>query len=191
MMHSHFTAVFDACVLYPATLRNVLMQLATTGLFRARWTDAIHDEWMRNLLESKPDIGRDNVDRLREQMDKAVQDCLVTGYESLIEGLVLPDEDDRHVLAAAIRCHAAVIVTTNLKDFPDDTLLPLGVRAQHPDEFILHLIDLDSAAVCLAVKAIRQRLKNPPYDATGLLDLLQSQGLPGTVSKLREFEKLI
>ncbi|MCA9272834.1 MAG: PIN domain-containing protein [Phycisphaerales bacterium] len=190
-MHSHFTAVFDACVLYPATLRNVLMQLATTGLFRARWTDAIHDEWMRNLLESKPDIGRDNVDRLREQMDKAVQDCLVTGYESLIEGLVLPDEDDRHVLAAAIRCHAAVIVTTNLKDFPDDTLLPLGVRAQHPDEFILHLIDLDSAAVCLAVKAIRQRLKNPPYDATGLLDLLQSQGLPGTVSKLREFEKLI
>ncbi|MEZ6212184.1 MAG: PIN domain-containing protein [Phycisphaerales bacterium] len=190
-MHSHFTAIFDACVLYPATLRNVLMQLATTGLFRARWTDAIHDEWTRNLLKDKPDIGQDKLDRMRQLMNDAVADCLVTGYEPLIEGLELPDEDDRHVLAAAIRCHAAVVVTTNLKHFPDDSLRPLGVRAQHPDEFILHLIDLDAGTVCKAVKTVRERLKHPPYDAGGLLDLLQSQGLPLAVSKLREFEELL
>lgn len=190
-MHSHFTVVFDACVLYPATLRNVLMQLATTGLFRARWTDAIHEEWTRNLLKDKPDIGQDKLEAMRRLMNESVPDCLVTGYEPLIEGLELPDADDRHVLAAAIRCHAAIVVTTNLKDFPDESLRPLGVRAQHPDEFILHVIDLDAAAVCHAVRTVRERLKKPAYNVAGLLELLQSQGLPVTVSKLREFEELL
>lgn len=190
-MHSHFTAVFDACVLYPAMLRNVLLQLATAAIFRARWTDEIHEEWMRALAKEKPDIPDEKLKKLRELIDRAVPDCLVIGYEPLIEGLTLPDPKDRHVLAAAIRCNAAVIVTTNLRHFPDEVLQPLGIAAQHPDEFIMHLIDLDADAVCHAIKTIRERLKNPAYTARDLLDLLQRQGLPQAASRLTDYLEVI
>ena len=88
-MHSTFTVVFDACVLYPALLRNVLLQLATTGLFRARWTEAIHDEWTRSLLRDKPDIAPERLAQLRHTINRAVLDCIVTGYEPLTAGLSL------------------------------------------------------------------------------------------------------
>ena len=94
------TALYDANVLYPATLRDVLVELATAGLFRARWTDAIHDEWTRNLLADRPDLSPAAVDRVRRLVDAAVPDCLVTGYEPLVAGLDLPDPGDRHVPAA-------------------------------------------------------------------------------------------
>lgn len=122
-----FTALYDACVLYPAPLRDLLMRLAMTDLFRARWTDQIHDEWIRNVLANRPDLTSEQLDRTRELMNAHVRDCLVTGYESLIDSLVLPDPDDRHVLAAAIRTRASVIVTFNLSDFPEATLEPLGI----------------------------------------------------------------
>ena len=190
-MHSRFTAVFDACVFYPATLRNLLLQLATTGLFRARWTAEINDEWMRSLLRDKPDIDPSRLELMREQMDRAVPDGLVTGHEALIDGIKLPDADDRHVVAAAVRCHAAVIVTTNLRDFPNAALEPYGLSAQHPDEFISDLIDLEPGTVCGAVKTVRRRLKAPPYAAAALLDLLQAQGLLGTATRLRGFVTLL
>lgn len=127
-----FTALYDACVLYPAPLRDLLMQLALTDLFRARWTDQIHDEWIRNVLENRPDLKPEQLERTRELMNAHVRDSLVTGYESLIENLELPDPDDRHVLAAAIRTRASVIVTFNLTDFPAEVLEPLGIESQHP-----------------------------------------------------------
>lgn len=113
-----FTALYDACVLYPAPLRSLLMYLAMTDLLRARWTDAIHEEWMRNVQNDYPDITRQKAERIRDLMNAHAHDCLVTGYEDLIEALVLPDPNDRHVLAAAIRAGADVIVTSNLADFP-------------------------------------------------------------------------
>ena len=125
-----FTALYDACVLYPAPLRDLLMHLALTDLFRAKWTDAIHEEWMRAVLETRPDLTREKLERTRNLMNAHVRDCLVTGYEGLIPGLPLPDPDDRHVLAAAIRGRADVIVTFNLKDFPATTLAPLGIETQ-------------------------------------------------------------
>ncbi len=185
-MHSHFTVIFDACVCYPVHLRNILVQLATTGLFRARWTEEIHDEWIRNVLANNPKITQDQLSRIRELMNRSTPDCLVTGYESLIGGLNLPDPDDRHVLAAAIRCHAAVIVTTNLKDFPNDVLEPLGVIAQHPDEFITNLLDLDQEAVLDSIKTMRMRLKNPPITADELLNILNGQELTETVLKIQD-----
>jgi predicted nucleic acid-binding protein len=190
-MYSNFTVVFDACVLYPALLRNVLLQLAMTELFRARWTDAIHDEWTRSVMADKPDIDAKKLDDCRQDMNRSVPDCLVTGYEPLMKGLSLPDPDDCHVLAAAIRCRAEVIVTTNLRDFPDAVLEPLGVRAEHPDEFVLHLIDLSPATVCLAIKEVRSRLKKPPHTADKLLDRLAEHGLVGSASKLREFAQML
>src|SRR3954464_11109127 len=105
-------------VLYPAPLRGLLMQLAVADLFQARWTDEIHDEWIRNVLSDRPDIRPESQARCRELMNRHVPDCLVVGYETLIPTLVLPDPDDRHVLAAAIHAQAEVIVTFNLRDFP-------------------------------------------------------------------------
>lgn len=106
-----FTVLYDANVLYPNVLRDVLIRLAQTGLVHARWTDRILDETFRNLTADRPDIPTATLAKLRELMNRAVPDCLVTGYEALIPALTLPDEDDRHVLAAAIRCSAQVIVT--------------------------------------------------------------------------------
>jgi hypothetical protein len=188
---TRFTALYDACVLYPAPLRDLLMRVALTDLFRARWTDRIHDEWVNNLLQDRPDLNRDQLERTRELMNAHVRDSLVTGYEGLVEGLDLPDPDDRHVLAAAIRTRASVIVTFNVGDFPEAVLDPLGIEAQHPDEFLTHLLDLAPGAVWAAVKRQRAALKNPPKTVEELLTTLQQQQLPRTVARLREFADLL
>lgn len=112
-----YTVVLDACVLYPAPLRDLLLSLASAGMFGARWTEMIQDEWQRNLLKNRPDL-KDQIPRTVELMNSAIEDCLIQGYERLIDSFALPDPNDRHVLAAAIAGHADAIVTFNLKDFP-------------------------------------------------------------------------
>ncbi|MES9906702.1 MAG: PIN domain-containing protein [Sedimenticola sp.] len=159
-----YTVVFDACVLYPAPLRDFLLRLSTTGLFAAKWSDQIHEEWIRNVLKARPEL-EDKLPRTRELMNRAVPDSLVMGYESLIENLELPDADDRHVLAAAIRSGAQAMITFNLKDFPEDALDQYGIEAMHPDAFIEHQLDLHQGAVVAAAKQHREALKNPPKTA--------------------------
>jgi len=191
MRNSPFTAVYDACVLYPAPLRDLLMWLALSGRFRARWSAQIHDEWKRNLLKNRPDLSAEQLDRTAALMDGAIPDALVTGYELLVAGLRLPDPDDRHVLAAAIRCHASVIVTFNEKDFPTDVLESFGLEAQHPDVFVENLFDLDPAAVVAAAQRQRQQLKHPIVDVEQYLDVLLRQGLTQTVKGLAAFRGVL
>lgn len=186
-----FAAVYDACVLYPAPLRDLLVRLGRTGLFRARWTDQIHDEWIGSLLRDRPDITAERLSHTRELMNRAVPDCLVTEYQPFIEQLKLPDPDDRHVLAAAIRCQAGVIVTLNVRDFPDEVVARYGISVQHPDEFLAHLFDLKPAVVCSAVREMRASLANPPKTVRELLDDLLKAGLPETVSLLETMENLL
>ncbi len=188
---SGLIAVYDACVLYSAPLRDLLMRLAVTDLFRAKWSADIHEEWMRNVLKDRPDLKREQIERTRELMDSHVLDCLVTGYEGLIEGLHLPDKNDRHVLAAAIRSGAQVIVTFNLSDFPSKALKPHGIEAQHPDEFLLDLIDLAPQVVIGAAKAHRASLKKPPKTVREYLETLDRQQLPGTVAFLGKSASLL
>ena len=190
-MIATFTALYDACVLYSAPLRDLLMHLALTDLFRARWTDEIHDEWIEALLENRPDLGREKLERTRSLMNAHVRDCLVTGYRDLIDGLRLPDPEDRHVLAAAIRANASVIVTFNLDDFPADAVGRFGIEAQHPDEFVTHLIDLAPGDVCAAAKRHRASLRKPPKSVGEYLDILARQQLADTVRALREHEEFI
>lgn len=182
---TNFVAVYDACVLYPAPLRDLLMHLALSGLFRARWSNRIHDEWIEAVLRQRPDLTREQLLWTRSQMDAAVPDCLVAGYEGLESTLRLPDPDDRHVLAAAIRAGAGTIVTYNLRDFPDEVLAPHGMSAQHPDQFIEHAFDLNPVAVCEAVRNHRLSLRNPPRSVSELLDVYQDHGLAITVAALR------
>jgi predicted nucleic acid-binding protein len=186
-----FVAVFDACVLYPASVRDLLLRLALTDLFRARWTDRIHDEWIGGLLKQRQDLSKAQLERTRDLMDQAVPDCLVTSYENLIDGLSLPDADDRHVLAAAIRCQAGVIVTYNLKHFPEGALASYGIEVQHPDAFISHLFDLDPGAVCAAVRDQRESLKNPPMSVHELLNEFLARELAETVALLRSMQQLL
>lgn len=180
---ANFTGIFDASVLYPAPLRDFLMRLALTDLFRARWTEDIHEEWIRSLPEVRTDLRREQLERTRELMNANARDCLVEGYQSLIPGLKLPDPDDRHILAAAIR--ASVIVAFNLRDFPAAQLEQYGVEAQHPDEFIVHLIDLNQVKVCAAAEEQRRSLRNPPKTVEEYLETLLRQGLPQTAALLR------
>lgn len=164
------------------------MQLAMSDLFRAHWTADIHAEWMRNVVVDRPDLTLEQLGRTRDLMDTSVRDRLIDGYESLIPSLELPDENDRHVLAAAIVAGADVIVTYNLKDFPSDKLQAYATEAQHPGEFVAHLIDLAPSRVCAAVATIRARLRNPPRTATVYIDKIEQQRLPQTAAALREFE---
>ena len=102
---ANFTVVYDACVLYPASVRDLIVELARTGLFRAKWTVRIHAEWINAVIRHRPELERARLERVAELMNSGVPDCLVTGFESLEAGLTsLPDPDDRHVLAAAIHC---------------------------------------------------------------------------------------
>lgn len=190
-MSSHFTVVYDACVLYPAPLRDFLMRLALTDLFRARWTDLIHEEWIRSLLMARPDLKRADIERTRDLMNTAVRDCLVTGFEHLIPSVVLPDPDDRHVVAAAVHSGASLIVTFNLKDFPSGILQGYNLAVQHPDDFIFDLLDMHPALVCQAAANHRRSLKNPPKTVDEYLDTLIRQGLTQTVALLRTWKLAI
>ena len=180
-------AFLDASVLYPATLRNLLMHLAVAGLFRARWTEKVQDEWTAALLRDRPDLDAARLAHRRRLMDTYILDARVTGYEHLIDGLVLPDPDDRHVLAGAIHGGAPVIVTANLRHFPAATLVPHGIVAQHPDVFVRALIEDDAEAVVAAVSDHRAALTNPPKTPDEYLGILERHHMAETIAALRSF----
>jgi predicted nucleic acid-binding protein len=181
-----FVVVYDACVLYPAPLRDFLLRLARTGIVQAKWTDQILDECFEAILRDRPDLKPESLERTRLLMREAIPDCMVSGHENLIDGLTLPDRDDRHVLAAAIRSRAQTIVTFNLKDFPSDVLDALGIEARHPDDFVIDQIDLASGLVVGALLEQVAALKNPPMSREQVLDRLRDCGLVQSVAKLRE-----
>lgn len=124
----NFTAFLDACVLYPAPLRDLLLELAVSDLYRAKWSNAVHEECIGAVLRDRPDLRRAQLERTRDMMNAHARDALVTDFEQLIGVLVLPDPDDRHVLAAAIKGRADLIVTVNLKDFPAGILDRWGIE---------------------------------------------------------------
>ena len=161
------------------------MSLAVTRLFRAHWTDAIHEEWIENLRASRPDISLEQLSRTRRIMDRAVPDALVSGYGRLVSTLNLPDPDDRHVLAAAIHAGAKQIVTFNLKDFPESILSDYGIEATSPDDFVAQLVLDYPAEVLAALRHQRGRLTRPAKPVEEFLDTLVKQGLPKTVNLLQ------
>ena len=188
---ARYTAVLDACVLYPAPVRDILLSLAHQGLYHARWTVTINDEWVRNLVQNRPELNAEQLRRTAERMAQAIPDSLITGYERFASIVDLPDPDDRHVLAAALVGHADAIVTFNLKDFPAGTLEPLGLEAQHPDDFVVNQLHLNLPEALRAVKAQRARLMRPTRTAAELVATLARCGLPQTASLLAENSELI
>jgi predicted nucleic acid-binding protein len=165
--------LFDADVLYKIPIVDLVLELTATGLFRCRWSEDIHQEWIRAIVKNRPDLPMDSIQRRCAAMDKWVPDALVDGYQPLIPSLTLPDPEDRHVVAAAIVGRADVIVTYNLKYFPDAVLGQFGIEAQHPDVFLNHQRTLNETLFITCVKSVKSRLSAPKYSAQGYIDHLR------------------
>jgi hypothetical protein len=171
--------------MYGNTLRDLLIRIGRAGLVQAKWTEGILGEAFGNLARNRPDITQEKLARLRELINGAIPDCLITGYESLIEGLKLPDPRDRHVLAAAIKAGAQVIVTANLKDFPAELLAPWNIEAKSPDDFVLDQISIDDRTVFACVQAIADARNHPPESVDDVLGQLERAGLVESAAALR------
>lgn len=178
-------AVYDACVLYPFHLRNVLIQCAFDGLVAARWTDEIHAEWIRNLAANSPNTSIARLEATRDTMKAALPDADVTDYQALIPNLSLPDPDDRHVLAAAITGGAKAIVTWNLKDFPASHIESHGISSVSPDAFLVSLHAAFPKALISSVARARQNLRRTTPSIDEFIDTLERQGLVEFASILR------
>jgi predicted nucleic acid-binding protein len=178
------TVIYDANVLYPNTLRDLLIRVSRAGLVHARWTDKILDEMSDALRSTRVDISEDKLLRLRGLMNAAVRDCLVTGYEDRVESVALPDKDDRHVVAAAITAAATLIVTWNIRDFPADILAGHGIEVQTPDDFVSDLIKLSRSTVWSCVQQIADARLRRPQTAVDILAQLERDGLVRSTAEL-------
>lgn len=187
----HPAALLDANVLYSAGLRDFLLRLADRDLYVPLWSAEIHAEWIRGLLKDRPDLARDKLERTRSVMDQHFPDAIVTGYAAAAVGVALPDPDDLHVLAAAIHADADVIVTMNLRDFPDSVLARYTLAAQHPDAFIRGLFESDRDAVLAVTRDHRAALQHPTRSISDHLAALQVLGLVETTSALQLHRNLL
>ena len=180
-------ALLDANVLYPFRKRDILLRFHDAGLFRARWTERILDEWTMNLLKRKPHLGR-SVRSQRRAIREHFAEALVTGYEPLIGTLELPDPDDRHVLAAAIRCGAQHIVTDNLADFPADVLAKYDIEAIGADGFLSRTFDLYPSEALGVLRTLREAYSNPPFTPSEFVRDLKAKELPLLAARTEEHQ---
>lgn len=190
MFANRFTIFADACVLAAPLKRNLLLSLAAADFFRIRWSAEVLRETQEAIQQMLSH--RDVVDaaaqanRAVSAMRVAFEDAEVTGWERLATSLTLPDPDDLHVLAAALKTRASIIVTDNLRDFPVAELAPLDIEAKSADVFIADTIDLDPARAVAAMRRMRERFRKPKLEASQLLLKMEAQGLVETVDALRE-----
>jgi len=179
-------AVLDANVLYPAPVRDILLSASAKGLFFAKWTRKINEEWTYHLLRNRDDLDPAQIHRTVLIMNTAFPEAEVEGYERHIASIQLPDLQDRHVLAAALQAKAHCIVTQNLKDFPYDQLEQHGMLALHPDIFLSNLIEVDYSNMLEAFKSLHARLKNPPIEESRLLQIFDNNGLVNFSNRIKD-----
>lgn len=177
--------VLDACVLYSAPLRDFVLNIGEIKLYQPKWTIILQDEWVRNLLKNRPDLSESNLLKVVKAMNNTFPNALVKDFESLIENIVLPDADDPHVVACAIKANAKQIVTFNLKDFPAKTLATYDLKAVHPDKFIIDLLEINPQKVIQAFKNQVSSLKNPPLSQKKVLEKLEICGLVQSIKSLK------
>lgn len=180
MVPAPFVVVVDANVLFPLTLRDTVLRAAAADFYQLRWSMEILNEMERNLVSTMT-MSADKAARLRAQMEKFFPEAMVTGYEPLIAGMQ-NDAKDRHVVAAAVKAGAQVVVTANLKDF---TPLPDGIEAQSPDEFLCNLFDLEPQAFVDMLREQAADLHKPPVTFDELLERL-FRPAPDLVSAVRD-----
>jgi hypothetical protein len=184
---ARYTALLDACVLYPLATCDALISVAAAGLYAAKWTTLIDQEWMR-ALERERGKPEGSFVRRREFMHQAVPDWEVpqAAWERIAGSLTLPDPGDVHVLAAAIAAHADCIVTANLKHFPASAVADFRIQVTHPDEFLVAQLDLDYVTVLTAFKKMRIRCRNPAFTPDLFADVFERNQLVNTAQRLRD-----
>jgi hypothetical protein len=151
----------------------------------------VHEGWIRNLLQNRPDLKPADLARTRRLMDASVLDALVAGYEPLIEALVLPDPGDRHVLAAPVVCKASCIVTFNVADFPPDRVAPYGLHAVHPDDFLLDVESVNPTAFADAVREDLDHYRTPPLDLPEYVVALRKTGVPRIAEQINKLAPIL
>ncbi|GAA4022228.1 hypothetical protein GCM10022631_40830 [Deinococcus rubellus] len=181
---SELIVLCDANVLYKNVLRDLIVRLGVKGTLAPRWTDRVHDEWITNLLEHRPDLSHARLQRTREVMNRAVRDSLHA--TTLTGNHHLPDPDDQHVLDAALSAGASVLLTFNLADFPSSAL-PASLQAIHPDAFLVACLEQQPGGVLAALHELRADLKKPPFSPDELLAALVRAELPLFAGQLKRF----
>jgi predicted nucleic acid-binding protein len=183
MIHSvKFTCVLDTNVIYPIEIRDLLLWFAHFDLYTPKWSVSIFAEWeavMRRKGLSEPEI-----QRRMDRVNRAFPDAIVNNYETLIDLINLPDIDDRHVLAAAIKCEADIIVTNNLRDFPQVAPDTFGLTAKSADDFLTDIIDINHGTALDAFKTLVRNRRNPDLDEYQVLNLLRKNELADTANYL-------
>jgi PIN domain len=180
-------AVFDACILYPFHLRNIVVQVAVDRLVEARWADAIHDEWIRNLTVDAPAIPIERLYATRRLMNDALPMATVSGHEEHIPKVTLPDPYDRHVVAAGIAAKATLILTWNLRHFPEKELKKFGLRRMNPDEFLSGLFDKALDLVIGSLANARQNLSKTRVSASDFIRILENQRLAQLAKRVEKY----
>ena len=183
MIHSvRFICVLDTNVIYPLEIRDLLFWFASYELFTPKWSKHIFTEW--ETVMRRHGIADEEIKKRIDKTNQAFPDALVTNYESLVDSLDLPDENDKHVLAAAIKTNANIIVTNNLKDFPTDYLANFGLSAKAPDDFLTDTIDLNNDLALAAFRAMVMNRTNPDMDDYEVLARLRKNGLKNSADYL-------
>ncbi|MGN6603013.1 MAG: PIN domain-containing protein [Ginsengibacter sp.] len=183
MIHSvRFTAVLDTNVVYPVIVRDILFWFAYYDLYTPKWSEHIFDEWKRVMKEKG--VAEEEANKRIAKANSAFPDALVQNYKRLIDFLELPDKDDCHVLAAAIKTNANLIVTNNIKDFPEEYLQSFSLSAKTADDFLTDIIDLNQEQAVAAFKEMVLNKKNPKQDEFEVLNLLKNAGLKDTANYL-------
>lgn len=188
---SKIRVVLDANVLYGSFPRDLLLSLFAQGMYEAKWSAKIAQEWVGHLLNNRSDIPESAINRTLALMHKIEPSALVERYEHLIEQVQIPDKDDRHVVAAAIACGAQKILTWNLADFPNSVLAVFGVIAESPDKFISDLIIDDPTAVVAIFRGVRERMKAPPMSVDRFFEALKDSRLTLTAKHLERYHNLL
>ena len=183
MIHSvRFTVVLDTNVIYPVIIRDLLFWFAHYDMYTPKWSKHIFDEW-RSVMERKG-LPSPEIEKRIQKANLAFPDAWVRHYEGLIDHIMLPDMKDRHVLAAAIKSNAHLIVTNNIKDFPDKVLNDYGLRAKTADDFLTDIIDLNGTTAIEAYKEMVLHKRNPAMDEYEVLNQLKKVGLTDTANYL-------
>lgn len=181
MIHSvRFTCVLDANVMYPLWIRDLLLWFAHYDLYTPKWSKHIFDEWLRAM--GKKGVSESEALNRTKMVNEAFPDALVENYEPLINTLKLPDINDNHVLAAAIKTNANLIITNNLKHFPIEYLSSFGLSAKTADDFFTDIIDLNQETSIKAFRDLVLNKKNPPLDEYQVLDIFRKNGLIDTAN---------
>lgn len=177
-----FPAFLDTCTVYGSVLNDLILWLAEGGAFRPLWSEGVMTELQRNLVENGVDASL--AEKRVQEMREFFPDAMVDGYESLIDRMACHPKD-RHVLAAAVRANAEVLVTFNLKDFPDDCVAGYEIEVVHPDAFLLDQLDLYPGVVVRSLRRLVELYQNPPITMEDLLEMLTKAGVPDFVNEAR------